>query len=78
MVRRRFWRNIWGRDRGGSLQQNHLEEEFESGAPVKLRLDLIDAVDGALDAAGAPIATEPGGHGVEVSAQLECEAGEPG
>lgn len=36
------------------------------------------SIDGALDAAGAPVKREPGGHGVKVSEQVECEAGEAG
>lgn len=39
---------------------------------------LFDAVHGAFDAARAPVQGEAGGHGVEVSEQVQCEAGEPG
>jgi hypothetical protein len=49
------------------LQQDHLVEQFESGPSVELPLDLLDAVYGALDAAGAPFQGESGCHGVEVS-----------
>ncbi|MEU2130362.1 hypothetical protein [Streptomyces sp. NPDC018352] len=33
------------------LKQDHFAEQFESGSAVQLPLDLLDAVDGALDAA---------------------------
>ncbi|WP_327388186.1 MULTISPECIES: hypothetical protein [unclassified Streptomyces] len=58
------------------LEKDHLAEQFESGSTVELPLDLLDAVDGALDAFGASVEGEPGCHGVEVSEQVECEAGE--
>lgn len=75
---KRFRRSGRGRDRGGPLEQEHLAEEFESGAPVELPLDLLDAIDCTLDAAGTPVGSEPGGYGVEVPEQVKCETGEAG
>lgn len=60
------------------LEKDHLAEQFEASAAVELPLDLLDAVDGALDAAGVPVKGEPCCHGVEVAVQVECEAGETG
>lgn len=60
------------------LKRDHFAEQFECGSAVELPLDLLDVVDGAFDAAGAPVESEPGCHGVEVSEQVECEAGEAG
>ncbi|MGP3636354.1 hypothetical protein ACTU45_23875 [Streptomyces sp. 24-1644] len=33
------------------LKQDHFAKQFESGSPVELPLDLLDAIHGALDAA---------------------------
>jgi len=58
------------------LEKDHLAEQFEADAAVELPPDLLDAVDSALDTAGAPVESEPRCHGVEVSEQVECEVGE--
>lgn len=63
---------------GASLEQDNLAQQCESGSAVELSFDLLDAVYGALDTAGAPLKGESGCHGVEVSEQVECEAGEAG
>ncbi|MFI0977753.1 hypothetical protein ACH4SP_12155 [Streptomyces sp. NPDC021093] len=60
------------------LEQDHLSEKFESGSAVEPPLDLLDAVDGSFDTAGAPVESVTGCHCVEVSEQMECEAGEAG
>ncbi|WP_377266770.1 hypothetical protein [Peterkaempfera sp. SMS 1(5)a] len=63
---------------GDLLKQDHLAKQAEAGAPVELPFDLLDAVHGAFDAAGARFQGEAGCDGVEVSEQMECEAGQAG
>jgi hypothetical protein len=50
----------------------------DSGKRPAEHLALDDAVHGAFDAAGAPLQGEAGGHGVEVSEQVEGKAGQAG
>lgn len=58
------------------LEQDHLPQQVEAGSSVELPFDLFDAVDGAFDAAGAPVEGESGCHGVEICAAAVSSSGQ--
>ena len=56
-----------------SGQEYPLAQQVGFPTSVHRRLELLDAVDGALDGTGVVVQGEPGDDGVQVAAQPGCE-----